>query len=234
MRVRDLMTPDPVAVPPGMTIEALVHLLAERHVSGVFVVGPGGRPLGVVTEADVIRRLAPDSEQADLGWLGRVLANSRDAAVRYARIHGTRARDVMTPGLVFVAEHSPAEEAARLMRERRIRRVAVMREGRLVGVVSRADLLKAVAVDRDRLGAETPDQRIRLEIVREMRRQSWSHPGLTTVLVQDGVVRLEGYCASKEERQALHVLAERVEGVRGIKDRLEELPPADYPLMRPI
>lgn len=229
MRTRDVMTPNPMTVPPDMTVEAVTQLLAERHVSGVFVVDASGIPLGVVTEADLVRRLAPEGEEADLGWIARHLVDPDRAAARYARAHGTRARDVMTPSLVSVDERAPVGEAARLMSERRVRRVAVVREGRLVGVVSRADLLKAVAAHPDRLGVEGADQRIRRAIAAEMRRQPWTDAGPTTVLVEDGVVRFEGYCRSEEARRALRVLAERVEGVRRVEDGLEiGLPPSPF------
>ncbi|WP_372623030.1 CBS domain-containing protein [Falsiroseomonas sp.] len=220
MKVKDLMTSDPVVVPPDMPVEALVRLLAERHVSGVFVVDADGTPVGVVTEADLVRRLAPEGEEADLGWLERHLVDPDRAAARYARAHGRLARDVMSRTLVFVDEDAPAEEATQLMRERRIRRVAVMRWGRLIGVVSRADLLKAV-VGADALGAETADERIRRAILEEMRRQPWADTRLTIVSVAAGVVRLEGYCRSEEARRAMQVLAERVAGVQRIENRLQ-------------
>lgn len=220
MRIKELMTPDPIVVPPDMTVEALVRLLADRHLSGVFVVDAAGAPLGVVSEADLVRRLAPEEEEG-LNWLARLLVDADRAATHYVRAHGRCARDVMSPTLVSVEEDAPAAEAARLMRERRIRRVAVMRDGRLVGVVSRADLLKAVAAQPDRLGTETGDSRIRRAIVAEMRRQPWAGTELTAVMVTGGVVSFEGYCRSDEARRALRVLAERVEGVRRVEDRLE-------------
>ena len=231
MKVKDLMTPDPIAVPPDMSVTALVQLLAQRHVSGVFVVDAGGTLLGVVTEADLIRRLAPPGEAEDMGWLARLLTDPDRAAAHYTRAHGTRARDVMSHSLVFVDEYAPVEAAARLMQERRVRRVAVMRAGRLVGVVSRSDLLKAVAAHPDRLGGESADDRIHRTIQAEMRRQPWADQDLTSVVVENGVVRLEGYCRSEEARTALRVLAERVEGVQRVNDQLVVGPPPYYPVL---
>lgn len=229
MRIKELMTPDPVVVPPDMKVQALVRLLADRHLSGVFVVDAAGAPLGVVTEADLVRRLAPQDEEG-LGWLARLAVDADRAARRYARVHGRCARDVMSPTLVSVHEDAPAGEAAQLMRDRRIRRVAVLRDGRLVGVVSRADLLKAVVAQPDRLGTESDDAQIRRTIVAEMRRQPWADTELTAVTVSGGVVTFEGYCRSDKVRRALRVLAERVDGVRRVEDRLTVGLPPSAPL----
>ncbi|MFH5926744.1 CBS domain-containing protein [Roseomonas xinghualingensis] len=231
------MTPAPVVVPPSMSVQALVQLLRERHVSGVFVVDAEGAPLGVVSEADLIRRLAPDGLEADLGWIPRLLVDQDRAARHYARLHGTRVQDVMTPTLVSVDEEAALEDAVRLMQERGVRRLAVMREGRLAGVVSRADLLKAVAAHPAGPGGERDDSRIRQAITQEMRRYPWVDTGAVAVIVKDGVVQLEGYCRSEDARHALRVMAEQVEGVDRVEDRLEvgpSWPRPDYPLVLPI
>lgn len=234
MLVKDLMTPDPITVSPDMTVEALAYLLADRQVSGVFVVDGDGTPLGVATEADVLRRLAPEGEDADLSWIGRLLVDPDRGAARYARMHGTRVRDVMSSPLISVSDEAPTEEAIRLMRKGGIRRIAVMREGRLVGLVSRADLLRAVTAGADRLGMETADQHAQAALLREIRRQPWTHPASISVAVENGVVRLEGYYFSDAERQALRVLAERVQGVHRVDDRLEEMPIPYYAMVSPV
>ncbi|HEV7266448.1 MAG TPA: CBS domain-containing protein [Falsiroseomonas sp.] len=223
------MTPGPVVVSPDMTVVALVRLLADRHLSGVFVVDARGTPLGVVTEADLVRRLSPDEEE-HLGWLARLAVDADRSAAHYARVHGRHVRDVMSPTLVSVREDSPVAEAAQLMQDRRIRRVAVLRGDRLVGVVSRADLLKAVAAQPDRIGAESDDARIRRTVLEEMGRHPWANGELTTVAVAGGVVAFEGYCRSEDARRALHVLAERVEGVHRVDDRLVVGAPPSGPL----
>jgi len=237
MKVRELMTPAPIAVPPHMSVQALVQLLRERHVSGVFVVDPRGTPLGVVSEADLIRRLAPGGHEADLGWISRLLADRDRAARHYSRLHGTRVQDVMTPALVSVDEESAVEEAARLMLERRVRRLAVMRDGRLSGVLSRADLLKAVTMRPPGQADGRDDNRIGQAITQEIRRHPWADAGSVAVTVEDGIVRLEGYCRSEDVRHALRVMAERVDGVGRVEDRLEtgpSWPGPDYPLVLPI
>lgn len=231
MLVKELMTPNPVVVPPEMTIAALVQLLADRHVSGVFVVDRAGVPLGVVTEADLICRLAPGPDDAELGWLSRLFVDLDDAAARYARSHGQMARDLMSQRLVAVDADAPAGDAAQLMQTEKVRRVAVLHDGKLVGVVSRADLLKAVRPAAP-IAAGRDDADIRAAIVREMERHPWATGHFTTVTVQGGVVRLEGFCRSDDARQALRVLAGKVQGVKEVVDNTELAP--GFPPISPI
>lgn len=113
MRTRDVMTPDPVSVPPVMTVEALAHLLAERRASGAFVLDAFGVPLGVVAQTDPIRRPAPKGEEADFGWIARYLVDPDRAAARCARAQGTRACDAMDSGPVLCNERAPMGAAAR-------------------------------------------------------------------------------------------------------------------------
>jgi len=132
MRARDLMTRDVVTVPPDTPVPALARLLAERGVSSAPVVEADGRLVGIVTEADLLRRVAALGERPK-GWLARLFADPSAQAARYAKGHGARARDVMTTDLITVEEDARAEEIARLLEEHRIKRGPVLRAGRLAG-----------------------------------------------------------------------------------------------------
>lgn len=230
MQVQSIMTRDPVVVPPDMAIEAVAQLLAQRHISAAFVVDGSGTPIGVVSEGDLIRRLAPLGEEAGLGWLARQLINRDCAAAQYVRTHGRHVRDIMSPDVAAVDENASVGEAVQVIQKRNVRRVAVLRDNRLVGVVSRADLLRVIIAEGDRVGTAGPDQRIQQAVVEEMRRHIWATEHLTSVIVENGIVRLEGYCRSEAARRAICVAAERVEGVRGIKDKMEISPLHDYSL----
>ena len=225
MKAAELMTRDPIVVPPEMTVQGLVQLLAERHISGVFVADAEGKPLGVVTEADLVRRLDPDKSD-DGGWFTRLFADLDGAAERYAKSHGTTARDLMT-ALIAVDEDTDVAEVAHLMREKNIRRVGVLRGPRLVGVVSRADMLKAVAQAPAQIASGGEDAGIQRAILGEMRKHGWADTTVTTVIVEGGVVRLEGYCRSDEARGAMRVLAENVAGVKSVVDHMAIAP--SYP-----
>ncbi|HYZ34829.1 MAG TPA: CBS domain-containing protein [Crenalkalicoccus sp.] len=222
MRARDLMTPDVVTIPPQTPVPAIARLLAERGISAVPVLGPAGEVLGVVTEADLVRRLAaPEDERP--GWLGRLFADPTAQAERYARTHGLVARDIMTLEVVSVPEDATAAHIAHLMEERQVRRVLVMRDGRLCGIVSRADLLRAVTAAPPS-GQGLTDERIRAAVVAALRQEAWADTFHTLVEVKDGVVTFHGFSRGPAVQRALRVLAENVPGVQRVEDAMEPMP----------
>lgn len=223
---RDLMTSNVVTVTPETPVADIAHLLASRGISAVPVLGSGGRLLGIVTEADLVRRVAGEPAGRKRGWFATLLTRRVGAeAERYARLHGSKARDVMTTDLVTVEEDAPAEEIARLMEERRVKRVPVLREGRLAGIVSRADLL-GLALSRVAPAEGQPsDERIRRAVEAAMREQPWADAYMVYPAVEDGIVTFHGFCRSPAVPKALRVLAERVPGVRGVEVELEPPPP---------
>jgi CBS domain-containing protein len=220
---RDLMTRNVVGVPPETPVAAVARLLAERGISAVPVLDGTGAVLGVVNEADLIRRLADEGERPR-GWLADLFEDPYAAAARYARAHGATAADVMTRPVVAVAEETSIAHVARLMEEKGIRRVLVLAEdGRLRGLVSRADLLRALASPPPAEG-DASDEGIRRAVLAAMRGQPWADAFHTMVEVKDGVVHLHGFARSEAVRRALHVLAEGVLGVRGVVDATRPLP----------
>ncbi len=225
MRARDLMTADPVTAPPDTPLEAVAALMADRAISGLPVVDSDGRLLGVVTDGDLMRRLAA-KEDAPASFLATLLGANADQATRYARTHGRRVRDVMTTDLATVTEDTTIEEVAHLLESRRIRRVPVLRDGRLVGVVSRADLLRAVMAPTTAPGEEdASDPRIRRAIIAEMRNQPWISTRFVFPMVKDGVVSFHGFLGSERTLAALRVLAEGVPGVREVRFDTQPAPP---------
>lgn len=237
LRAKDVMTTGVVAVPPDTPATALARLLADRGISAAPVTDAEGRLLGVVTEADLLRRLAGAAEKP-VGWLRGLFSNPDREAARYARTHGMAARDIMTAAdLATVDEDTTAERCARLMEERRVKRLPVLRDGRLVGVVSRADLLRAVMDPPAKLGgadgeaAAARDARVRAALRKEMRAQPWTSGQYAFADVQNGVVTLHGFARSDEVRRGLRVLAERIDGVERVDDRMQDAPvlwPSQY------
>jgi CBS domain-containing protein len=215
MRARDIMTADPVTVPPDMPLEAVATLMAERQVSGLPVLDADGRLAGLVTDGDLMRRLSA-KEEKPASFFAALLGATADQAMAYARAHGRRVRDVMSTDLATVPEDATVEEVAHILETRRIRRVPVVRDGRLVGVVSRADLLRAVMAVGSGAEAEASDPRIRRAIYAAMREQPWISTRYVFPLVKDGVVTFHGFLGAQQAMTALRVLAEGVPGVKKV------------------
>lgn len=222
LTARDLMTPDVVTVPPETPVVAVARLLAERGISAVPVLDKVGTVLGIVTEADLIRRLAGEAD-APRGWFSSLFADPAEQADRYARTHGVTAADIMTEGAVTVGEAATAAEIAHMMEDRHIRRVLVVTEGRLRGVVSRADLLRALVTPPQAEG-ELSDDRIRRAVLAAMRKEPWADTFYTMVEVKDGVVEYHGFSRTDAVKRGLRVLAENVPGVKGVIDSTQPMP----------
>lgn len=224
MRARELMTRDPVTIPPEAPLPLVARTLAERGFSGAPVVDREGHLLGMVTESDLIRRLAAP-EDAPRSWLRDLFATAGQQAARFARTHGKTAADVMTTSLVTAAPDTQIEVIAKAMEERGIRRVPVVQDGKLLGIVARADLIRALLVPADALAADAPDERIRRAVLDAMRRQPWVDAFFIFPDVADGVVRFHGFCRNEEVKRGLRVLAEQVPGVKGVELMVEKTPP---------
>lgn len=222
LTARDLMTPDVVSVPPETPVLAVARLLSERSISAVPVLGTSGEVLGVVTEADLIRRLA-GQEDAKPGWFSSLFVDAVVEAERFAKTHGVHARDIMTEAVVTVGEADTAASIAHLMEDRNIRRVFVVTEGRLRGIVSRADLLRALVAPMPEEG-EFSDSRLRSAVIAAMRKQSWADSFYTLVDVQEGVVIFHGFRRDEGVGRGLRVLAEGIPGVKGVRDDTQPMP----------
>ncbi|HWL69286.1 MAG TPA: CBS domain-containing protein [Geminicoccus sp.] len=225
MLVRELMTTGVLSVSPTVPVKALVALLAERALPGVPVIDAANRLVGMVTESDLLRRLAL-SDEPQLTWFQSLFDNHDRAADRYARAHGVTAGDVMTRALWTVDENTTAERAARMLEEHKIRRLPVLREGQLVGMVSRTDLLRALFPSpANGITFATSDDSIRSAILASMRQQPWATAPLLSFEVGGGVVELRGYHRSEATRRALSVLIWEVPGVTRVLDNATEMPP---------
>jgi CBS domain-containing protein len=222
LRARDLMTADVVTVPPETPVMAMARLLADRGISAVPVVDAQGQVLGIVTEADLVRRLAGEADRP-AGWFASLFGNQERDAEHYARTHGVTARDVMTAAVVAVDPDTLASQVAHQMEERGIRRVLVTQDGRLKGLVSRADLLRALVAPPPE-GGEFPDERIRRAVMAAMKKEPWADTFYTLVEVKDGVVEFHGFSRSAAVQRGLRVLAENVPGVKGVVDQTQPMP----------
>ncbi len=223
LTARDLMTPDVVTVPPATPVIAIARLLAERGISAAPVVDADGKLRGIVTEADLIRRLAGEADRP-AGWLASLFSNQQLDAERYARTHGVTAADIMSTEPVSVPPGMPAAQVAHLLEDRNIRRVVVVEDGKLKGIVSRADLLRALVAPPPAVEGELSDDRIRRAVLAAMKKQPWADTFYTMVDVKDGVVTFHGFSRSTAVQRALAVLAENVPGVKSVVDDTHPMP----------
>ncbi len=231
MLVSDLMTTGIASVSPDTPVSAVVRLLAERGISGVPVMDADGVLLGMVTEGDLMRRLALSDEPRH-GWFWTPFDDQVGAAERHARVRGSAARDVMTARPLAVTEDTTAGHAARLMEGHRVRRLPVLRDGRVVGVISRSDLLRALLpASPDGAAAAESDQAIRGAITVQLRRGTWARAPRLSFDVKDGVVGFHGSHGSDATRRATYALAAGVPGVVRVVDHATELPSGNVGLM---
>lgn len=226
MRARDLMTTAVLTVTPETPIAEIATLLAARGISAVPVLDAEGRMAGIVTEADLVRRVAGEAARRKTGWFGALFApRVGDDARSYAQQHGDRAADIMTTDVVTVDEDTPAAEIARVMEQRGVKRLPVLQQGRLVGVVSRADLLGLALAPPKPVPEQMSDERIRRSVEAAMREQPWADAYLVYPAVAAGTVTFHGYCRSPAVQNALRILAEGVPGVKGVTMQVVPPPP---------
>lgn len=220
MKAKDVMTTKVVTVGPDMPVNAIAALFLERHISAVPVIDDDRRILGIVSEGDLMRR--GTAEQPRSSWWLAAFGNAEELASEFTKTHGQRAKDVMTREVVTVTEETPLAKIARLLEEGRIKRVPVVRDSRIVGIVSRADLLRALAVQdiKPMVPVSQDDRVIRDQLLAVLKREPWADTHLLNILVSDGVVHLWGLVGSDAEQKALRVAAETIPGVRGVEDHL--------------
>jgi CBS domain-containing protein len=215
----DVMTPRPVTVSPDTSVTDIARVLLGRAISAVPVLD-GERLVGIVSEGDLMRRAETGTERRRPWWLG-LLTSPETLAAEYTRAHGRRAADVMTTKVITVTETTPLAKIAKLLEDRRIKRVPVVRNGKVVGIVSRADLLRVLAAAPDQGPPRTvSDQEIRARFLRDLEAAAWATPTYVNPIVVGGVVQLWGLVGSEQERRALRAMAARIGGVRGVEDHL--------------
>ena len=223
MRAKDLMTTDVIAVGADATVKAVAQIMLSHRISAVPVTDKEGRLLGIVSEGDLLRRAETGTEPRRSWWLD-LIASAEERADDYVRSHATHVRDVMTKRLVTVEEDTPLSTVAALLEEKRIKRVPVVKDERLIGIVSRADLLRGLATAKIEAAPAPSDEAIRAEVMKRLRGEAGVRDWLMNVTVADGVVHLWGGVRSKEERAAARVAAESVAGVDTVDDHLSIVP----------
>lgn len=219
MKARDVMVSPVVTVKPSCPVKEVAGILLERRISGVPVVDDEGRLVGIVSEGDLLHRAETGTERKHSWWLS-IVAGDGALAADYAKSHARKVADVMTRKLVTATPDTPLDEIAMLLESHSIKRVPIVENGQLVGIVSRANLIQAVASARKGLEIPASDTAIRDRLMSHLKAQRWAHTGLLNVIVNDGVVDLWGFANSTTEKKAVRVAAESTPGVRAVNDHL--------------
>jgi CBS domain-containing protein len=229
MRVSEIMTCEVVTVRPETPIHEAAALMASRGISGLPVVDGERRVVGILSEGDLIVRQKPRER---LPWWRQFFADAEALAREYRKAVGTTAADVMTTEVLSIGPEAPVAAAAVILDEQRIRRLPVVASGRLVGIVSRGDLVRALARVAPSPAMALPDDEIVREMRERLRREPWATAPLGVVLeARNGILEMWGLVSTDVERSALETMARTVPGVRGIENHLvvrHEMPHVDY------
>jgi CBS-domain-containing membrane protein len=223
----DVMTTAVITVKPETPIHEIAKLLCDHHISGVPVIGDEQRLLGIVSEGDLIGHAQLAGEQRR-SWWQTFLDDPTVLAQHYAKSHGRTAADVMTKDVVTVMETMSVADTARTLEQHRIKRVPVLRDGKLAGIVTRSNLLQVLATADVSKPMTIADRIIRQQLSDELKAQPWAHLLAKNIVVENGVVHLFGIVQSNEERHALRLAAENQAGVKAVEDHLSMLQVTSY------
>ncbi len=225
MKASDIMTGRVISIAPDASVLEAIRMMLQMHISGLPVVDASGALVGVITEGDFLRRSETGTERKRPRWL-EFLLGPRRLADDYVHTHARKVEEVMTREPITITEDTPLDEVVQIMERRRVKRLPVVRGTQVVGIVSRANLLRALA---SLAGAAPPpaktDVEIRKQLLAEFDRQLWAPVALIDVVVKDGVVEFWGTITEESQGEALKVCAENIPGVKSVVSHLTWIEP---------
>jgi CBS domain-containing protein len=226
MNASEVMTRTVVSIRPDASILEAARMMLHHKVSGLPVVDPNGALVGVVTEGDFLRRAEIGGQRQRPHWIEFFTSPGR-LADEYVHANGRKVQEVMSTEVCTVTEETILPEIARLMEDHGIKRVPIMQGNELVGIVTRADLLRAViSLKVDSAPSSDDDAEIHKRLLAELGKQPWAVPlSMIRFTVRDGAVEFSGVVRDERQRQALRVVAENISGVRQIADHLVRIEP---------
>jgi CBS domain-containing protein len=225
MKAKDVMTAQVLTVTDDASVLEAIRLMLQRRISGLPVVDAAGSLVGMVTEGDFLRRAELGTERHHARWID-FLAGPGRSAEEYAHAHGRKVRDVMTREVRTVPEHASLSDALDTMERHHVKRVPVMRGQKMIGIITRSNLLRALAsLARATQPVTAFDKTIRENLVAELKQQSWVPTASIDVAVSNGVVSFSGVILDERQRHALRVCAENIPGVKKVEDHLVWIEP---------
>jgi CBS domain-containing protein len=223
MKARDVMVSPAITVKPSASVRDVAKIFLARRISAVPVVDEQGKLIGIVSEGDLMHRAEAGTERKRSWWL-QGLTGDETLAAEYVKAHAHKVADVMTRRVITASPDSPLHEIASLLENNSIKRVPIVKDGQVVGIVSRANLIQAVASGRKELDIPVSDTIIRDKLLANLKAEDWAHTGLLNITVNGGIVDLWGITGSDAERKAIRIAAESVPGVNAVHDNLIRRP----------
>jgi CBS domain-containing protein len=225
MKVGDVMTKLIVKVLPEANVTEAVRVMLSNHLSGLLVMNNENKLVGVVTEGDFLRRVETGTERKRAPWL-EFLTGPKRLAEDYVRSHGRTVGEVMSRNVITITEDTPIEDAVAIMERKKIKRLPVLDGDKVVGVLRRSDLMRAMAtLGRAAYAPEEGDAAIRNHIIAELKTHAWAPIAQIDIAVTDGVVEFWGTITEESQREALRVCAENTSGVKKVVDHLTWVEP---------
>ncbi|MCE8032660.1 MAG: CBS domain-containing protein [Halomonas sp.] len=225
MKAVDVMTTKVITVSPDTDVREIARLLLENNISALPVVDESNEVLGIVSEGDLMRRIESGAEHRKSWWLKSIFAGANNAS-EYIKTHARKAHEIMTRNPITITEDEPLHRVAKLLEKHHIKRVPVVRDDKLVGIVSRANLLRGFSATTPDL--ETPvtadDREIRDAILKEVDENTGVWVDRINVIVTEGAVQVWGLVESQEEKMAVQVAAENTPGVKSVENNLGMVP----------
>jgi len=219
LNVADVMTRDVITIKPDTPVEAIAKLLYEKQISGVPVVDEQNRVVGILSEGDLMAHSAAIGGAKPRSWWLRFFSDTTSRAEEYLKTHGRTAADVMSRSPLTVAPDASLAEVAGLLEKHRIKRLPVVDGGKLVGIVSRANLLRGLATaEPPTATSEASDREIKEKLEAAIEAEGFGR--LINPIVQDGTVHLWGLVDKEAERRAILVLTKGIPGVKAVEDHL--------------
>ena len=221
MKAADVMVPNVITVGPEASVQDVAEILLANRISAVPVVGKDGGLVGIISESDLIRRAETDTERRRPRWLA-LLTGSQPLAAEFVKAHARKVADVMTRKVIVATPDTSLRDVAALLEKNGIKRVPIVRNRKLVGIVSRANLVQALATVRKEVKAATAtsDSMIREDVMSRLGKEPWTKAFRLNVIVHDGTVALWGVVRSQAEKTAIRVAVEQTPGVRAVNDNL--------------
>lgn len=218
MKAHEVMSRNVISVKPSTLVREVAALLAEKRISGVPVVSEDGQVVGIVSETDLLHRAELGTDKPRKSWM-TIFADADQLARDYTKTHGLHASQIMSRHVVSVSDETELRDVVNMFDRHRFKRIPVIRDGKLVGMITRGDVVRALNRQSPAVsGGQVSDADLQQTLLKKIRDTKWLFDSFLNLAVKDGVVELWGMVGSDDQRKALTVIIEETPGVKRISD----------------